>query len=62
MKHLTLDQAIYWRNQGICTEAQWLEYAHLWQTSAPRFATRVCNCESCIATFPTKEGYRSCNA
>jgi hypothetical protein len=51
MRTLTLDQATYWRNVGVCTEDEWRAYAHLWQTSAPRFDTRVCHCAECMAYY-----------
>ncbi len=57
MNTLTLEQALYWRREGLCTRAQWLEYAHLWQTSSPRFGTRVCQCEACVKAFPSSGGY-----
>ena len=37
--------------KGTITGEQWKEYAHAWQTGAPRFALRVCDCESCQWEF-----------
>lgn len=28
------------------------KYAHLWQTSAPRFDIRACHCVDCVARYP----------
>lgn len=49
----SLDTAIYMAREGRISETQWLEYAHLWQISAPRFSTRVCQCTECIENFPS---------
>lgn len=46
------------RNWGEISEEQWKRYAHLWQTSAPRFGLRACQCAECVAKYPTAEGYR----
>jgi hypothetical protein len=55
---LSLDQARYWRDAGLMTEAEYQTYVHAWQTSAPRFAIRACSCDECVARFPATE-YRS---
>lgn len=47
-----LDEARYWRDVGIASEAEYEEYAHLWQTSAPRFDLRACHCDDCVARYP----------
>ena len=51
MRYLTLDEALDWRRNGQCSEEEYQTYAHAWQTSAARFATRACDCEECRANF-----------
>lgn len=52
---MTLEQALYLARQGYMSREDWEHYAHMWQTSAPRFSTRACNCAECILTYPTPE-------
>lgn len=49
-KSLTLDQAKYWKNQGLMTEEEFEAYFHEW-SQVPRFST-FCRCEKCHREFP----------
>ena len=40
---------------GEVPRARWETYAHVWQTSAPRFEIRACNCLSCVRDFPAPD-------
>ena len=56
MSGLTLDEAMRQHREGFMTEAEWEAYAHAWQTEAPRFVFRVCECStSCVAKYPAAE-------
>lgn len=54
-KTMPLDTALKCFKEGEMTRAEWQEYAHLWQTSAPRFELRACTCADCVKNYPTPE-------
>lgn len=55
----TLSDALRLYREGYVSDQEWAAYAHAWQTSAPRFGIRACDCASCSAAFPRSEGYRA---
>lgn len=52
---LSLDTAMRAARDGYLTRAEWLAYAHAWQTGAARFEIRACNCAECVKNFPAPD-------
>ena len=51
----TLNEAYTIFKAGKISKEAWAKYRHLWQTSAPRFSLRACDCEECLKNFPSPE-------
>lgn len=52
---LSLDTVLHLAREGRITRAEWLAYAHAWQTGAARFEIRACNCAECVEKFPAPD-------
>lgn len=53
---LTVGEAFHWRRTGRCTEEEFAEYAHAWQTGATRWGPRLCSCVECVRNLPADLG------
>jgi hypothetical protein len=52
---MSLDTAYQQYRNGQLSQKEWNTYAHHWQTSAPRFAIRACQCHECVKNYPSPE-------
>lgn len=53
LDRVPLDRAVELYRSKAIPKPAFLQYLHLWQTSAPRFGIRACDCEPCRIKYPS---------